>query len=514
MFMILDGIWEFSWNKSLQEEPCFDTFAAVPGCFDAAGLYYPQQGVGSYRRKVSAGGKLRLKIASFGLHADVFWDGKKIAGSSLAWSPLIVEFSTPAGEHELIIRTNNFMAGHPLFREEYDFYNFGGIYDHVTLENIPDNEIRRLTVLPLDHNTGEVELRIETSAEKLDISFDGKKFTSIDNTPQVRLKVPDFKVWSVENPALHTVTVNEKTVSFGIRTLDWSAGKLKLNGREIKLIGVNRHESHPEFGAATPESLIASDLIQIKKAGFNCIRGSHYPQREFLFEMCDRLGLLVWEEPLSWGNSEKDLTDPAFLTAFEEQLKLTVSNSINHPSLIIHGFLNECASNTDAGFAAIKRFIGICHEMDPSRPTSFASNHPDDDKCFGISDIISINVYPAWYSTDTPEEIHDALMKYMENMPQKPIIISEVGAAAIYGDHSGAPWSEEYQSDCIRNILETIKSEACFTGVTLWLYCNANTYTAPPRARLRPRGFNNKGLLDEYRRPKLAWLDLLRSANS
>ncbi len=506
--MILDGIWEFAWCKDNASVPCFDTFAAVPGCFDTPGMFYPEQGTAYYRRKVTAGGSLRLKIASFGLHAQVFWDGEKIAESFLAWSPLTAEFSTSDGVHELIIKVDNFIAGHPLFREDYDFYNFGGIYDHVTLENISADSIRKLAVLPLDHENGSVELQIESSAEKFDISFDGKFFKTVPNCKKIRLNVPDFKLWNPETPFLHTVTVNEKTVSFGIRTLDWSSNVLKLNGKPIKLIGVNRHESHPEFGAATPESLIASDLLQIKKAGFNFVRGSHYPQREFFFEMCDRLGLLVWEEPLSWGNVASDLADSVFMDTLAEQLKLTVENSMNHPSLIIHGFLNECASDTPEGFAAVKRFMDMCHQLDPTRPATFATNRPQTDICFELTDIVSMNVYPAWYTGEYPCDIPEELKKYNENLPDKPVVISEIGAAAIYGDHSGTPWSEEYQSEYINTVLKSVADNPRYSGVMLWLYCNANTYIAPERARFRPRGFNNKGLLDEYRRPKLAWKNI------
>ncbi|MBE6378374.1 MAG: hypothetical protein E7051_06100 [Lentisphaerae bacterium] len=506
--MILDGIWEFAWCKDNASVPCFDTFAAVPGCFDTPGMFYPEQGTAYYRRKVTAGGSLRLKIASFGLHAQVFWDGEKIAESFLAWSPLTAEFSTSDGVHELIIKVDNFIAGHPLFREDYDFYNFGGIYDHVTLENISADSIRKLAVFTLDHETGEIELQIESAAEKLDISFDGKFFRSVDNTPSLRLKVPDFKLWSIDTPDLHTVTVNEKTVTFGIRTINWDSDVLKINGKVVKLIGVNRHESHPEFGAATPEALIASDLCQIKKAGFNFVRGSHYPQREFFFEMCDRLGLLVWEEPLSWGNCESDLQDPVFMDTLEAQLRDCIANSINHPSLIIHGFLNECASDTDAGYAAVKRLTDVCHQLDPGRPATFATNRPLTDKCFELVDIIAMNIYPAWYSGEYPCDIPGELEKYTADLPEKPLVISEIGAAAIYGDHSGTPWSEEYQSEYVNTVLESVAADPRFSGVILWLFCNANTYIDPVRARFRPRGFNNKGLLDEYRRPKLAWKNL------
>lgn len=516
----LDGIWDFAWTETPSETPHYDSFASVPGCFDAEGLRFNRRGVAWYRRKITvSASRQRLKIASFGLHAAVLLDGKELSESYLAWSPLITEFSASAGEHELVIRTDNFIEGHPLFINRYDFYGFGGIFDHVTLEEVPPEEIRTLEIIPLDHVTGEILLRIETDCPVLKIAFDGGSEQTFENTPELRLKVPDFRTWSPEHPFLHTVRVNERTEEFGIRTLDWSGPRLKLNGREIKLLGVNRHESHPEFGAATPESLIASDLLRIKKAGLNFIRGSHYPQRDFFFRMCDRLGIMVWEEPLSWGNREEELEIPRFLDTLAEQQEWTIRNSFNHPSLIIHGFLNECASDTEAGVRAVRRMMEICHRLDPSRPATFASNRPMRDLCFDLVDIVSMNVYPAWYGEEKLSEIPAKLDKFSRLSPNKPQVVSEIGAAAIYGSRSEepyVPWTEDYQAEYVSQVMRSVLENPSWSGVMLWMFCNANTYTETVYKTGRPRGYNNKGLLDEYRRPKQAFRDLpkiIKNAN-
>ena len=510
--MNLSGIWEFAFTSTPEEKVQWSTVAPVPGCFDAAGLRFLQRGCGWYRREVRAGGRLRLHIASFGLRLSAFWDGKLLGTSAFAWSPAIFEFDSEEGLHTLTLRADNLLEGHPLFREIYDFYGFGGIYDHVTLENIPQDEVRSLAVLPLDHRTGEVELRIETTAPQLRIAFDDGEPQVFKNTPAVRLRVPDFRLWSPEHPNLHKVTVNEKTVEFGLRTLDWHGKSLLLNGNPVKLIGLNRHESHPEFGAATPEFLIASDLMRIKEAGCNFIRGSHYPQREILFRLCDRLGIMVWEEPLSWGNCAKDLADPVFMDSLSEQFTLTLKQSFNHPSLIIHGFLNECASDTPEGYAAVKRMMELSHRLDPTRPATFASNRPARDISFDLVDLISLNIYPAWYDGKGLDSVVQTLKEFAEKFPEKPLLISEIGAGAFSGDHTGAPWSEEYQAELIRLVLKEISSNPRYSGVAIWLFANSNTYTSGIFFKIRPRGFNNKGLLDEYRRPKMAW-NILKQFN-
>ena len=505
----IDGIWEFAWAEDIPETPRYASFAAVPGCFDAEGLRFNRRGAGWYRRKIIvSGARQRLRIGASGLHTVVFLDGRKLDESYLAWSPLTTEFTTEPGEHELVIRVDNFIQDHPLFMDRYDFYGFGGIYDHVTLEEIMEQEVRTLEVLPLDHTTGEIQLRIETEAPVLKIAFDGGAEQSLENTRELRLKVPDFRVWSPEHPFLHTVRVNERTEEFGIRTIDWSGPRLKINGEEIKLRGVNRHESHPEFGPATPESLIASELLRIKQAGLNFIRGSHYPQREFLFRMCDRLGLMVWEEPLSWGNQSEDLEAPRFLDTLAQQLELTIRTSFNHPSLLIHGFLNECASETEAGVRAVGRMMEICHRLDPTRPATFAGNRPLQDKCLDLVDIVAMNVYPGWYGEDGISDVPAILEEYSRLCPGKVKVISEIGAGAICGFHSEAPsvpWSEEYQAEYIALVIQSVMSNPQWSGFVLWMFCNANTYTDTVHKTGRPRCYNNKGLLDEYRRPKLAW---------
>ena len=507
--LTLDGIWEFAWTKDVSDVPVYDSFAAVPGCFDAEGLRYNQRGIGWYRREITlSSARYRLKIGSFGLHAAVFLDGRQLNESYLAWSPLVTEFSAEPGEHELVIRADNFIKDHPLFTNRYDFYGFGGIFDHVTLDEVMEQEIRTLEIQPLDHTIGEILLRIETEAPVLKIAFDGGEEETFENTRELRLKVPGFRPWSPEHPFLHTIRVNERTEEFGIRTLDWSGSRLKLNGEEIQLLGVNRHESHPEFGPATPESLIVSDLLRIKQAGLNFIRGSHYPQREFFFRMCDRLGLMVWEEPLSWGNQAEELENPRFLDTLAGQLELTIRNSFNHPSLIIHGFLNECASDTEAGIRAVGRMMDICHRTDPTRPATFASNRPLRDLCFHLPDIIAMNVYPGWYGEEPISDIPAKLDAFSRLCPGKPKVISEIGAAAIYGCHSEppyVPWSEDFQAEYISCAVRSVMDNPEWSGFMLWMFCNANTYTDTTSKTGRPRGYNNKGLLDEYRRPKAAW---------
>jgi beta-glucuronidase len=119
-----------------------------------------------------------------------------------------------------------------------------------------------------------------------------------------------------------------------------------------------------------------------------------------------------------------------------------------------------------------------------------------------------MNVYPGWYGTEKLSEIPEKLDNFAKFVTNKPKVISEIGAAAICGDHSGAPWSEDYQAEYIKTVVTSINNNPEWSGIMLWLFCNCNTYIGTDYMPMRPRGFNNKGLLDEYRRPKMAWKTL------
>ncbi|MBQ6598808.1 MAG: hypothetical protein IJH79_14760, partial [Lentisphaeria bacterium] len=230
--------------------------------------------------------------------------------------------------------------------------------------------------------------------------------------------------------------------------------------------------------------------------------------RDETFRMCDRLGLMVWEEPLAWGNSPEDLGDPRFLDTVAEQLELTIRRSFNHPSLIIHGFLNECASDSDEGVRAISRLMEICHKLDPTRPATFAGNRPLRDRCLDLVDIVAMNVYPGWYGEEEISAVPAKLDEYAKLCPGKVKVISEIGAGAICGCRSEAPyvpWSEDYQAEFISTVIRSVLENPAWSGFMIWMFCNANTYTDTAYRTGRPRSYNNKGLVDEYRRAKTAW---------
>ncbi len=535
---ILTGMWDFCFTQTPLSELVADKLdfsgrMPVPGCFDVQGKYRFKRGCGVYRTQVRCGGKVKLDVEAAGLRADVYFDGRK-AGSML--KPFTAEsFIFDAGEcggHEIIIATENTFDETPssLFFPNYDFYAHGGIYRKVVLTELPEAWIEHAAILPLDIETGEVEIRLELGGEwrkagVIEMSFDGGEAFHVPvaaDRAVLRKCVPDRKIWSLENPALHTLHIkfgeDVREVSFGLRQVGLADGRITINGEKIKLIGFNRHDAHPEHGYAIPGSLTRADLEMIKNAGYNFIRGCHYPQSEEMLDMCDRMGLLVWDESLGWGNKIDSLTDPVFGKLQLEQTVQMVRRSINHPCIVLWGFLNEAETNEPGSPGLVKSLVDAIKAEDTSRLVSFASNRAENDLCLDFPDVISFNTYPGWYvprNTDqefSREAVLDNLRKLAELVSQeryrhKGLLIGEIGAAALPGDHSGLRWSEEYQAQLLETVLDEVWSVDRWSGVAFWQFCDTKTYS-DVHSLMRPRGFNNKGSVTEYRIPKLAWRKL------
>lgn len=516
--MLLNGIWEFAHTFDETTPPVFDSFSPVPGCADAGKGSPRKRQRAFFRRQVEwPGGASRLSIDGLGLRGKIFWDGREIGSTELGYA--LEEFRFDAGtsgSHELQIVTNNF--SHDCLEDQYlslaDFYVHTGIFGDVILEKAEPKTISHLAVTPLDHRTGEVKIQVEffdAPPEKLNISFDGAPETEIPFSSEFNRVVPNFHLWSPEHPFLHTLSVNGKSVEFGIRTLDWSTRHLLLNGEPLKLIGVNRHECHPDFGAATPLALQAADLFKLKTAGFNFIRGSHYPQRQSFLALCDRLGILVWEETLGSGCTKEQLVNAEFQNRQVAQCEKMVRKSINHPSVVIWGFLNETATDLPCARPIITRLMKSIRKQDRSRPISFATFKPYTDICLDLPDILSFNVYPGWKCDERHKTEYDLdqvqpFLAELEKLnSDRPMIISEIGAAALIGDRSGLRWSEDYQAQLTELSVEYVLKSDRYSGIALWQFCDTASFISGEYVPLRPRGYNNKGLLDEYRRPKLAW---------
>jgi beta-glucuronidase len=332
------------------------------------------------------------------------------------------------------------------------------------------------------------------------------------------VKVPSPKLWSPSNPHLHNLKLECGTdyyeCRFGLRKIESCGNKLYLNNEPLKIIGVNRHDVFPNTGATVTKQQLYADLQMIKEAGFNTIRGSHYPQSQMMLDIADELGLLVWNEILGWENPIDSLTNLEFQRRQCDALTRMIKSSINHPCIIMWGFLNEGATNNIAARECVTNFYQTIKKLDASRLITFATMYGEQDLCLDLVDVISFNTYPGWYGgthtyfeksivTSKLEELH-AFVQNNSALKDKPVLISEIGAASFIGDHSNRRWSEEYHSQLVECVIKWILTNDVSSGVLLWQFCNTPV-DDNIRIMMRPRGYNNKGLVDEFRNPKQVW---------
>lgn len=173
------------------------------------------------------------------------------------------------------------------------------------------------------------------------------------------------------------------------------------------------------------------------------------------------------------------------------------------------GFMNETESQLPRVRTIIRSVCKAFREIDTTRPLTFASNKYEKDVCMDLVDIVAMNPYPGWYDSSWEEvsgihHIAPRLKTLAESVPaDKPYMISEIGASAIYGGHDPwhARWSEEYQAELVKEVCRAVLDDPRYCGLCFWQFCDAKSYINGGRVL----GCNDKGLLDRYRRPKLAW---------
>lgn len=538
----LDGLWHFAWLGSEVDLATLDINAIdfaermpVPGCFDAAPAYAGKRGTAAYRTtlRVTPGTPGLLVFGALGMWSRIYVDGRVLSEPGLPYSQIKLALPPAdfATREVVVVSDNRFdRARLPLLEQFFDFYAYGGIFRSVYWHELPTQSVDRAEILTTDLAAGRIQVTVrflEPFSGQIAgrAAVDGGVFSPLDlavkdGLARFELTVPDATTWSPASPALHTLElrVGKDAIveRFGLRTVGIVDGAVAINGKPVKLLGYCRHEAHPQFGPALPLDQLVQDLQLLRDLGCNFVRGSHYPQDPRFLDLCDEFGMVVFEESMGWGQQVEHFVDPAFQKLQVAQTATMVRKSFNHPCVAIWGFLNEGASHKPESRPLYERLAGALRALDPSRLVTFASMHPFDDVNLDLVDVVSINCYPGWYAKDKElvapsTEIVPQLNAIRASLAErglgdKPFLVSEIGAGAIYGwrDPLHAHWSEEYQEEYLRVVCEEVKANPAIAGVALWQFCDCRTY-ASARALMRPRAFNNKGTLDEYRRPKLAY---------
>lgn len=314
------------------------------------------------------------------------------------------------------------------------------------------------------------------------------------------------ELWSQQNPNLYSVKtvvldggkpVDDYTSPLGFRWFKFTADQgFFLNGEHYYFKGANVHQDHAGWGDAVADSGFSRDVKMIKDAGFDFIRGSHYPHAPAFSEACDKLGMLFWSENCFWGttgfrspwSSSAYPTDPADEADFEASVKASLRDMIrihrNHPSIIVWSMSNEPFFSDRRVISKMQRFlselVACSHELDATRPAAIGGcQRNDTDK---LGDI-------AGYNGDGARLFPN---------PGIPNVVSEYGSTMVdrpgkyepgWGDLPSTPGAD-------RNVVGSWRLP-WRSGEVIW--CGFD------HGSLAGRRFGSMGMIDYFRLPKRQW---------
>ncbi len=509
----------------------------VPGVWESVPALRAYRGRGRYETNVHCGGNIRLYFGGVSFRAHVLLDGVEVADHYGAFTSFdAVVRNVPDGDHTLTVEVDNRFGEDSALHVPNDYYSYGGITRPVTIEQLPDVYVDGIAVTTVQTASGwqvhadAVVKSVSEDAQTVNavLTIAGKAFTQAITIPangesamNVTADFENVTAWTPETPALYTIEAEICSESahddlidrFGFREITVSGNDLLLNGRKLRLMGFNRHEEYGTFGCSVPVDAMAEDIMMMKDMHANCVRTCHYPNDPRFLDLCDEMGLLVWEEAHARGLKENQMRNPNFLPQTRACIHEMIAQHRNHPSIFIWGCLNECADDCDYGADCYREAYRLLHELDGSRPMTAALLERPGSRVFGDSDVVSVNIYPRWYH-ETPVSV--SLANKIQEIEanggaNKPIIVSEIGAGAVYGCHDPlvAPkWSEERQCTILEEQIEGVLANPKCSGVFLWQF--ADCRVTEEWAMHRPKTHNNKGVVDEYRRPKMSYATVKR----
>lgn len=511
---------------------------ATPSCWETYPRFEGYRGAAIYKKEFEADGNIRFEFKGVSHTATVYIDGEEVGNHYNAYTSFeVIAKNLKAGLHVLEVKADNSFSEKSALHIPNDYMSYGGVSRPVVLERIEDVYVRWVHVTPKcedgkwtaaveadvvnisdSKQTVTVELCIENQVAQIDVELPSEG----EEIVVTEMSFGNVAVWSPENPALCNCEVYIKSGDeyvddlidrFGFREVELDGKNIKLNGKVVRIKGFGRHEDHPMYGCALPFSAIQADINIIKDLGANSIRTVHYPNDEIFLDLCDEQGILVWEENHARGLSLENMQNPNFEPQAEKVTEEMVVSHYNHPSIYIWGILNECASETEYGRECYRKQFDIIRKLDQSRPRSFASCKFKTDISLGLPDVVSYNIYPQWYHDTPVGEYLEDLYSWIQNETEgagKPFLITEVGAGGIWGVRNNyeGKWSEEYQAKTLKAQLNAVLNFKGCSGVYIWQYCDVRV--SEEWFDKRPRGMNNKGVVDEYRRRKLSY-EVVRS---
>ena len=423
----LGGPWEV-WRKAnddankwtaVQTPHCFNAFDAV----DPDAPYY--QGPGWYRTRLQlanpyVNGRTLLHFEGAAQKTEVYVHTQKAAEHVGGYDEFRADITDLAnkfariGEIPIAVMCDNSRDLEMIPSNLSDFNLYGGLYRYVNLVYVPAISLERVLIDTeiLPDGKAKIAIRVRlynplSLPEAVEVSVkvrDPKGRVVLEKGFQTVIENPDL--WSPANPALYSCTVTVKSVHgamsvterFGIRSFEFvKNGPFKLNGERLLIRGTQRHEDHAGVASAMTEDLIRHEMRLIKNLGANFVRLGHHQQSRVVLDMCDELGLLVWEE-IPWCRG--GLGGERYKEQARRMLRNLIDQHRNHPSVIIWGLGNENdwpgdfqEFDKDKIRAFMIELNTLAHNLDPSRKTAIRRC----DFCKDVVDVYSPSIWSGWY---------------------------------------------------------------------------------------------------------------------
>jgi beta-glucuronidase len=452
----------------------------------------------------------------------VWVNGKKLGEHVGGFTPFNFDATDQLneGENSVVVEVDNTRHAEGVPALKTDFWNYGGLTRGVRLVEVPANFIQdyliQLAKGKADIIEGWVQLADAAGSGQVSIEIPeihSKQSTQLDASGRAVFRFPaNVELWSPNHPKLYQVVISgggdSVTDEIGFRTIETRGAQILLNGKPIFLRGISMHEEAPfRSGKAFSEEDDRTLLTWAKELGCNFVRFAHYPYNEDMVRLADQMGLLVWEEipvywDIQWQNS-------ATLENAKSQLREIISRDRNRASIALWSMSNETPISPERT-EFLKSLASYARQLDPTRLITSAMNHTDrsgpDTRVlndpFGESlDVLGVNEYMGWYEAKVEDTDHTQWKFAYE----KPVIVSEFGAGALYNLHGDAQtrFTEEYQANVFDHQLAMWRRVAQLAGMSPWLLMD---FRSPRRPLPGIQDyFNRKGLISDQAQRKQAF---------
>ena len=463
-----------------------------------------------------------LEINGANSSAAVYWNGKKLATHDGGYSTWRVDVTDMMESANLLVFEVDNAPNDRVYPQSADFTFYGGLYRDVNLICVPESHFELeyygtpgIKVTPIvDGDKASVEVEVWTK------NADGKLLTytltdaegnvvaeAATTETKANFVIENVHKWNGrKDPYLYTATVKLEdldTVStrFGCRSyvIDPNRGFI-LNGEEYPLRGVARHQDRWGIGNALLPEHHAEDIDLIMEIGATTIRLAHYQHNQYVYDLCDEKGLILWAE-IPYISAHLDNGNENTI----QQMRELIIQNYNHPSIVVWGLSNELTSEgpdprIDENHKALNN---LCHGLDQTRPTTMAvvSMCPTDHPYIRIPDVVSYNHYFGWYggTIDTYGPWFD---KFHADHPDLPIGVSEYGCEALNWHNSepeAGDYTEEYQAIYHEALIKQLYPRKYLWATHCW---NMFDFGADGRNEGGEPGQNHKGLVTIDRKYK------------